>query len=270
MSWWCPAGVASKTLEPDFRAPKPIPGDALQVRGDERQQSATAGFPYRVIRSGQRFRTIQLLVTREREVVVRAPVATSQREIAAMVEARAAWVLARIAALEAAPPAPVGRQFVTGERVFVDGNDVDLVVFAVIGAEPARLDGNRLLLPVPPGASFEARRELLARFYSERATAGAKLLVERWSAELRVQPTGVLARDQRRRWGSCGTNGVIRLNWRLAMLPAAVFEYVVVHELAHLKQANHSEAFWRIVDGVLPDRKARKATLREFERRIDW
>jgi len=70
--------------------------------------------------------------------------------------------------------------------------------------------------------------------------------------------------DQRGRWGSCSSQGVIRLNWRLLMAPEAILDYVVVHELAHIPVHNHSAAFWRVVETFLPDYRQRRRELKEL------
>jgi predicted metal-dependent hydrolase len=70
-------------------------------------------------------------------------------------------------------------------------------------------------------------------------------------------------RDQKRRWGSCSPDGTIRLNWRLVLLESALAEYVVVHELAHLRHRHHQESFWQEVARLVPDHVSRRRQLRD-------
>jgi len=65
----------------------------------------------------------------------------------------------------------------------------------------------------------------------------------------------VVVRDQRSRWGSCGSNGHLSFNWRLVLAPEPVLDYVVAHEVAHLVEMNHSPAFWTVVDELTPHLK---------------
>lgn len=73
----------------------------------------------------------------------------------------------------------------------------------------------------------------------------------------------IAVKDQATRWGSCSRKGNLNFNWRLILMPEEILDYVVVHELAHLKQLNHSPEFWKIVQEVLPDYKSRRKWLKE-------
>jgi predicted metal-dependent hydrolase len=83
------------------------------------------------------------------------------------------------------------------------------------------------------------------------------------AVELGVAFRGIEVRDQRTRWGSCSTRGTLSFNWRLALAPFAVLDYVVVHELCHLREPNHSPCFWRLVESRRPAWRDQRAWLRE-------
>ncbi|MEN6571333.1 MAG: SprT family zinc-dependent metalloprotease, partial [Anaerolineaceae bacterium] len=104
--------------------------------------------------------------------------------------------------------------------------------------------GGRLEMRLPAGARkdevLEAALRKLAREEVERAVAVHSRI-------MRLSPGAVSIRDQRTRWGSCSSRGTLSFNWRLVMAPPEVLNYVVVHELAHLKVPNHSREFWALV-----------------------
>ena len=107
-----------------------------------------------------------------------------------------------------------------------------------------------------PKLSFAGDRHDAARLIKER--------VALYAEKLQLFPKKVVIKDQRRRWGSCSSRtGAVNLNWRLVMAPLEVLDYVVVHELSHLKHADHSPAFWAHVAQFVPDYKARRKWLRE-------
>lgn len=84
-----------------------------------------------------------------------------------------------------------------------------------------------------------------------------------WADRMQVTYGKVTIRDQKTRWGSCSSRGNLNFNWRLLLMPEAVMDYVIVHELAHRKEMNHSAAFWHVVENYMPDYRERLQWLRE-------
>lgn len=90
-----------------------------------------------------------------------------------------------------------------------------------------------------------------------------KSTIEKWAARMGISYGNITIRNQRTRWGSCSSKGNLNFNWRLLMMPQSVMDYVVVHELAHRREMNHSPRFWAIVEQYIPDYKERRRWLRE-------
>ncbi len=108
----------------------------------------------------------------------------------------------------------------------------------------------------------EARDRYLAHCEVARALVAGRVAF--FSAHYGVRVTGISIRDQRTRWGSASQTGRLSFNYRLALLPPALADYVVVHELCHLIEMNHGERFWRLVAETLPDYRARRRALRRL------
>ena len=87
--------------------------------------------------------------------------------------------------------------------------------------------------------------------------------VERWSTEMAIAPKRIAIRDQRTRWGSASSLGNLNFSWRVAAMPDEVQDYIVIHELAHLREMNHSRAFWEIVAEHCPDYRVHRLWLRK-------
>lgn len=213
--------------------------------------------PVRVVRSARRRRTVSFAVEAG-SVVVRAPLRMAARDIEVMLRARQAWIAGRLTA------APVRRDvFADGERVRYLGKEV-LICVREGRRRTTRieLDGDVLAVEAATGASFEAVQAAMVRWFRTRAVEHLSESVTRWGEVMGAQPNRLIVKEQRRRWGSCGADGVIRLNWRLVMLPPDLADYVVVHELAHLKERNHGPRLWAEVERAMLDFPARRATLK--------
>ena len=110
---------------------------------------------------------------------------------------------------------------------------------------------------------YDEIREVVVQWYRKRAAQRLPQAVELWRKRMGWQETlEVLIRDQRQRWGSCAPDGTLRFNWRVVMLPPALIEYVVVHELVHLRVNSHSMEYWALVSSLLPDVQQRRRQLR--------
>lgn len=107
----------------------------------------------------------------------------------------------------------------------------------------------------------------LLETYEKRYRKAARLRMEERTAFFHKitggNYTSITIRDQKTRWGSCSSNGNLNFNWRLIFAPENVIDYVVVHELAHRKQMNHSPAFYAVVESVLPDYREPQEWLRK-------
>jgi predicted metal-dependent hydrolase len=99
-------------------------------------------------------------------------------------------------------------------------------------------------------------------WYRRQALALVTAAVDRWSPVVGRVPAGIGIGDQKSRWGSCSAADSLRFNWRLAMVDQSLVDYVVVHELCHMLQRNHSRAFWAEVERVLPDTNLLKTRLK--------
>ena len=131
---------------------------------------------------------------------------------------------------------------------------------AWIEKQQRRLEQDRRR-PRPATSVPEAEHEL-----RERATRELPRRLLELAAEHGAVVTRVSVRDQRWRWGSCSRNGYLSLNWRLVQMPDSVRDYVMIHELMHLKRMDHSPKFWKLVAAACPDFKASRAWLRSYSR----
>lgn len=156
-----------------------------------------------------------------------------------------------------------------GARLLIEGRHERfcLVRKAIRRARVQRQDG-RLVVCMPSAWDRDDTDATIGRVLEQwmrrEVRRKAELTVLRYAGD-GMQPREVRVKDQRCRWGSCGATGIINLNWRLGCLPPHAFDYVVVHELCHLLEPNHSRRFWALVEQVLPVYRRAKRELHEYD-----
>ena len=165
-----------------------------------------------------------------------------------MVRERLPWVRRKRAEMLARAAERPARSFTDGETLPFLGVEHPLRLVHD-GEAPVTFDGAEFVLS-PNG---DDPRALLVAWYTRRGRAHLGGRTRHFAARLEVTPVQVAVRDLGRRWGSCGANGRVRFHWSLMTLPPELADYVVVHELAHLRELNHSPRFWALVERVLPE-----------------
>ena len=224
---------------------------------------------YEIRRSPRRRKSIQVAVDGG-GVKVSAPADITDDYLRAFVRRRADWII-RNATEEMLAAEP--KRFVSGETLPYLGRNVRMIVEEAgegAGERPplVRFDHWRFRITAPAGLEGEERADLVRKavvaWYRGRAEVRVPQAVAKWRPAFGGEAGRVLIRDQRKRWASCAPDGTLRFNWRVVMLPPALLEYIVVHELAHLTVKNHSPDFWNLVTGAIPDapppRRRLKAT----------
>ncbi|HVL58352.1 MAG TPA: SprT family zinc-dependent metalloprotease [Burkholderiaceae bacterium] len=127
-----------------------------------------------------------------------------------------------------------------------------------------RLRGAQLWVGLPPRAEREQLQHAVQAWLQQQARELFEQRVPQYAQRLGRRPKRLMLSSARTRWGSCGADGTIRLNWRLIHFPLDVIDYVIVHELAHLKELNHSPKFWATVQSLLPGFEDARQRLREY------
>ena len=131
-----------------------------------------------------------------------------------------------------------------------------------LGAQVEAMHRNKLILYT---TSFEAKavEKQLKEWYKKQAATYITSRVEHYAQLIPGEYTGITMENRKGRWGSCSNTGELTFNWRLILAPEGIIDYVVVHELCHLKHMDHSPAYWKAVGSVLSDYKVRREWLKE-------
>jgi predicted metal-dependent hydrolase len=212
-------------------------------------------------RSGSR-RTVGLTVDRNGELVIAAPLVCSMQALEDFIRSKRFWIYTKLAEKEALKHAARPRQFVGGEGFPYLGRSYRLQLVSEQDI-PLKLVHGRFLLRRSDAAGGRA---CFIRWYVERGTIWLERRVPRFASRIGAAPTNVEVRDLGFRWGSCGRAGNVSFHWATILLPPAVIDYVIVHELAHLLEARHTPRFWAAVERVMPDYESRRSRIAELGR----
>ncbi len=224
---------------------------------------AELGFEFTIARSARR-RTVSIEV-RAARVVIRAPLNTAKTFLLAFLQQKAAWVRAKIAEQQtligSLPSTPVYAQ---GTRIAFMDETLQLVLGRGARAAVARVgqDLHLILSTRVRAGDQEQIRALLARWYQQQALH----ILTRKTAELCARAglvfSSVNVRATRSKWGHCTSKGAIQYNWQILLAPEAIVDYLVAHEVSHLRHQNHSADFWALVTSLCPSCKTDRAWLK--------
>ena len=210
----------------------------------------------RIIRSKRR--TVALIVERDGSVTVRAPLRLPERTIREFVEKHVDWVGKKKAEMRAVVPTR-SKLYQPGENFLYLGREYSLEVVARQHKKLILDDRFKIT-----ESALENAELIFQNWYRQQAK---QWIVERVKhlAELhQLHYEKVKITSARTRWGSCSPKNTLSFSWRLMLTPPEVIEYVIIHELAHTVHHNHSKRFWKLVENLLPDYKARRKLLRQY------
>ena len=196
---------------------------------------------------------------------VRAPRWAPESAVESFLQSKAGWITRKLHELrQRERQVAQDLAWRQGDSVLFLGQSLCLALdpsHALVGAAASR-QGDRLVVGLSQDAGSERVREVVQAWLRREALSLFTGRLEHFAALMGLRYRRLGLSSASTRWGSASVDGTIRLNWRLIHLPLELIDYVVVHELAHLRQMNHSPAFWAEVARVLPDHLQRRQALR--------
>jgi predicted metal-dependent hydrolase len=208
------------------------------------------GFIAEVIRTS-RIKTADVRVE-EGTVSVVVPMELAQDRICKILTDKNQWIKHKMILHREAMPVSA-KEYVSGESFSYLGRNYRLKVNRW-HFKPVKLVQGRLVVTVPQGTDQPYMvRNALVRWYKSHAESKLQEKVARYAEVVGVEPLGMGIKTFKSRWGSCSVKGKIDFNWKIIMAPNRIVDYVVVHELCHLKHHDHSPQFWKLVERVVPD-----------------
>jgi hypothetical protein len=223
------------------------------------------------VRSTRRQGSIALRVSHQ-EIRVLAPHGTPASAIERLLHERRQWIESAIATAIAEqqqrPPAPAARHYRDGESLLLGGIAYPLSTRPGPRCRLRFVDAEFVLELPRADTARERRLKAVADWYQQHATDAWPPRLQRWADYSGLTPSGLKLRRYRSRWGACTAQGLISLNTLLAMAPEAVLDYVIIHELCHLRHMNHSPAFWALVTQWCPEWRQQRRWLKNHGRAL--
>ena len=204
-------------------------------------------------------RTVGLKITAD-GLVVHAPKRVLAFQLNKILQEKSAWILSKLQAQKANQVDLF--QWEDGENLLYLGQDIQLNIVQYTSNKALVFDANKLMMATPTPDNHNLIQRKVIQWYQKQAALDFGRRLEILAAKLGVSTPPLTLSNARSRWGSCNSRGEVRLNWRLLQAPPHIINYVICHELAHLKQMNHSAKFWAVVGQLFPHYKAAEKELK--------
>lgn len=202
-------------------------------------------------------RRATLTIERDGRLQLRAAADVCLTELQAFVASKREWIYKRLAEKEAFDHQPVTKELISGEGFLYLGRSYRLRIVDD-DSDRVLLRQGRLTLP---RTSLDGGADSIIRWYRRRGDTWLKPRIAESAARLRVAPGALEVADLGHRWGTAAPNGRIRIHWAAMQLSPIIIDYIILHELAHLREPHHGPAFWRLLARAQPDYEDRRAVL---------
>ncbi|SFD01522.1 hypothetical protein SAMN05421780_1212 [Flexibacter flexilis DSM 6793] len=220
-------------------------------------------YKYTIKYSSKR-KTLGLIVERDKTITVLAPEGVSEELVNAFVERRKMWLYDKLNFTLKFRQNTIHTPFVSGKSIMYLGKNYKLDITEQEHFEGFRFN-NKFLLSKQ---NQERAEELLAQWYKRKAIEKLKPKIELYAQKLGVSYGKLYFSDLKLRWGSCSPQNNLNFNWKLIKAPAFVIDYIIIHELAHLIELNHTPAFWNIVQIQMPNYQEARTWLKNHGEKI--
>jgi len=218
------------------------------VYSDKRNNASLAVYPYKQV-----------------EIVV--PNTLKREHIQALVRKKADWVVKQLVWFDEIAQVESTKEYVSGETFLYLGRQYRLKIEKGAGRPQAKLIGGHFLISLPKhmeqSKHKKAVKALIWRWYRAQAHDTIGRAIKYYSRRLGIPEAQFIIKNQYKRWGSCTSKGTLIFNIRAVMAPMSQMEYIVAHELCHIKHNSHSHKFWNLLRAIMPDYEERKERLRK-------
>jgi len=223
---------------------------------------------YKLIKTKRK--TITLKIKEDGTLEVRAPLNISKEKIDEFVKSKEKWIAKHIGKVE--EKYKIKKKFKLNFGDFVQVRGKKVAIHPIEG-DIGRYDTEKNAFFIPKIANSHQIKYIIIELYKIIAKQYITNRVVDFAQKMNVNPTAIRITSAKTRWGSCSGKNSVNFSWKLIMADDETIDYVVVHELAHIKQHNHSKKFWNIFESIIPDYKKQKEKLNILGEKLskeDW
>lgn len=204
-------------------------------------------------------RTLALSILKDGQIVIKAPMKLSNESIQHFVYEKQDWIREKLAIIES--NRMKYDDVISYKKILLFGNEYSIKLCNCKKIETSQSD---MTLYVPVSIEQDKVIPKIKTWLKKQAKSILEERLEYICSKIKLAPSGVRISDSKGRWGACNSRGVVSFNFRVIMLEPAVIDYVIVHELCHLVEMNHSKRFWNLVTSFLPTASSAKNKIKDF------
>jgi predicted metal-dependent hydrolase len=215
-------------------------------------------------------KTTDIVLERDGRIVVRPPAGYTPEQVDAVVESKRMWIYRNLAEWKDLNASAVAREWVNGETFLYLGRSYRLSIVSNQESDLKLKEGRFCLdREVIEQGGIDGARQAFETYYIDKGLQRISDRISYYSPKVGVKVSDFRVKDMGYRWASFGRHGVVNFHWKCMMAPPRIIDYIVVHELCHFHQKNHTDVFWNEVDKVMPNYLERKDWLRKYGANLD-
>lgn len=209
-------------------------------------------------------KTMGIYIDAYGNIELRVPRTVTHEQVEQLIDSKWPWIIQKTAEMKERTKGFKEKTYEDGEECQLFGENVPVMVeFDETFAKASlAFDGETVTIQLPT-QDVEVIRKLMKRFYRQQLKKKVEERIRHYQKHFKVKPRSVKINANKKHWGSCSGLRELTFNWRLAMAPIDVVDYVVIHELCHMVHLNHDRSFWRLVGSFMPDYEEKQAWLRQ-------
>jgi len=219
-----------------------------------------ATISYSIIKSNRR-KTSQITVDKD-SVVVRTPISKTTSEIKKMVDGKKKWIFRKQLEFQKQNSVILKPSYLAGSKLPYLGRSLTLKILKNKKTESVRLKNNTIIVSLKSKRSSKTQvKKIYQKWLMEKSSKLFETRISKISKKLKLKPRKIIIKNLKDRWGSATSDSTINLNMNLIKAPSSVIDYVILHELCHLKIKGHSYKFWQMVKRYMPNYEDQKRWL---------